>query len=202
MQTSPLTPDDLSVVEPRRGFPGWRAVLGSPAVRALLALLGLGGVLVWALRSLGGVEAMRDRFGLYSAVLVVPVHAVVAISPFPSEVLAFGNAAVFGFWPGALLSWTGWMLAALVHYALVRRAALDLDLERHRARLPRWLRRLPVDHPLFLILCRYVPYGPQLVSTLAGAFRVPVRRFAWCQAVAIVPVALYFAALARGLLGG
>lgn len=180
--------------------PLWRRVLRSPAVHAFALLILSGGVLVLVLRSLGGVDALRDRFGVYTALIVIPVHAVVAISPFPSEVLAFGNAAVFGFWSGAALSWAGWMTAALLHYALARRVARDLDLERHRSRLPRWLRRFPVDHPAFLILGRYVPYGPQLVATAAGALAVPVLRFACCQAAAIVPVALFFAGLATGLL--
>jgi uncharacterized membrane protein YdjX (TVP38/TMEM64 family) len=178
----------------------WRRLLASPAVPALVMLVVLGGLLVFLLRSFGGVDALRDRFGAYAALIVIPVHAVVAISPFPSEVMAFGNAAVFGFWAGAALSWAGWMTAALVHYSLVRRVARDLDLERHRSRFPRWLRRFPVGHPAFLIFGRYVPYGPQLVATAAGALAVPFARFACCQAAAIVPVALFFAALATAWL--
>lgn len=180
--------------------PLWRRLGGSPAVQLLLVIVVLGGILMSWIESAGGVAALRGRFGLFAAVIVVPVHAIVAISPFPSEVIAFGNGALYGLWKGAMLSWLGWMLAALTNYALVRRAAADVNLTPALARLPRWLRRFPVHHPIFLIAGRWVPYGPQLISTTAGAFRVPLWRFCWCTGVGVVPSAVFFAALASGLL--
>ena len=193
-----MSGDALTSGVPER--PLWRRLAGSPGVQLLLAMVLLGGALVSWIESVGGVTALRDRFGLFTAVIVIPVHAIVAISPFPSEVIAFGNGALYGVWKGALLSWLGWMLAAVTNYGLVRRAAADVNLEPAFARLPRWLRRFPVHHPIFLIAGRWIPYGPQLISTAAGAFRVPLWRFSWCTGVSIVPVALFFAALASGLL--
>ncbi|OFV87173.1 MAG: hypothetical protein A3J75_00585 [Acidobacteria bacterium RBG_16_68_9] len=193
-----MSRDALTGSVPER--PLWRRLAGSPAVQLLLAMVVLGGALVYWIESAGGVTALRDRFGLFTAVIVVPVHAIVAISPFPSEVIAFGNGVLYGVWKGTLLSWLGWMLAAGTNYALVRRAAADVNLDPAFARLPRWLRRFPVPHPIFLIAGRWIPYGPQLISTAAGAFRVPFWRFCWCTGVSIAPVALFFAALASGLL--
>ena len=190
--------DDLTGSVPER--PLWRRAGGSRAVQLIVAVVILGGALLSWLESAGGVAGLRGRFGLLAAVVVVPVHAIVAISQFPSEVIAFGNGVLYGLWLGTLLSWLGWMLAAMMHYALVRHAAADLDLEPVFARLPRWLRRFPVHHPMFLIAGRWIPYGPQLVSTAAGAFRVPFWRFVWCAAVSILPVAFFFAALANGFL--
>lgn len=192
-----LTPPSTLAAEPA---PPWRRLLVSRSVHLLVAIVLLGVAAGAWLHSAGGIGGLRVRFGLLAAVIVIPIHVVVAISPLPSEMVAFGNGAVFGVWAGTLLSWLGWMTSALLHYALVRRAAIEIDLDRRLARLPRWLRRFPVDHPVFLIGARYVPYGPQLVSTVAGAFRVPWTRFAWCQAIAILPVALFFAALANRLI--
>jgi len=178
-----------------------RRVLVSPAFHALAFIVVFGAVLGWWLSEIGGLSGIRDRFGFFAALVIVPIHAVIAISPLPSEVLAFGNAVAFGFWPGAALSWVGWMAGSLVHYGLMRRVADDIDLAPHLGRLPRWLRRFPVDHPAFLICGHWLPYGPQLMSTIGGAFKVPLFRFAWCQGVAITPIALLYAALAKGLVG-
>jgi uncharacterized membrane protein YdjX (TVP38/TMEM64 family) len=192
-------PTTATIAESVPLTPWWRRVVASRAVHVIVLIVVLGGVLASWLSSVGGVAGLRQRFGLAAAAVIIPVHAVIAISPFPSEVVAFGISAIYGFWTGALLSWAGWMVAAVSHYALVRRAAVELDLDSVLTRLPRWLRRFPVHHPAFLIFGRWVPYGPQMVCTVAGAFRVPFWRFAWCAAVSIVPVALFFAALATGL---
>jgi len=111
-------------------------------------------------------------------------------------VIAVGNGLYYGFWHGALLNWLGWMLAAAARYALARRAARDLDLDTWLSRAPQWLRRFPAHHPAFLVLGRWIPYGSQLVCTVAGAYRVPLRRFGWSSALGIAPSPVFFFAVA------
>ncbi|GIW40342.1 MAG: hypothetical protein KatS3mg076_0919 [Candidatus Binatia bacterium] len=179
--------------------PLWRRAVRSRALHVFLLLFGFGFLFVKFLGSQERLEAFRSELGLLAPILTIPVHAVVAISPFPSEVIAFANGIVYGFWRGALLSWLGWMAAAFLHYGLVRWLASDLDVRGWLERAPAWLRRFPAHHPVFLIAGRWVPYGPQLVCTVAGAYGVPFVRFAWCTGVSIVPVAFFFATLATGV---
>lgn len=164
---------------------------------ALLILVG--GLLAWWMRSLGGIEALRDRLGPATAIAIVPIQALIAVSPFPSEVVALGTSALYGFWGGALLAWCAWFTAAFIQYYAVRRAARDFDFEHARRRLPRRLRELPVSHPAFLILARWFLYGPHIVNSAAGAYEVPLGRHAWCAAISIVPPALIISGLANGL---
>ncbi len=154
---------------------------------------GLGGFI-------GGAEVFRERFGPAAVLVIVPVQAVVAVSPFPSEILALGTSALYGFWGGALLAWCAWFLAAFLQYFVVQRTARDFDFDRVRRRLPRWLRELPVSHPAFLILGRWFPYGAHIVNSAAGAYGVALTRHAWCAGVSIVPPALLISAVANGLL--
>ena len=52
----------------------------------LVVVLGVAG---WAwLDAIGGAEAVRERFGLRAAAVLVPLLAVVAASPAPSEPVA------------------------------------------------------------------------------------------------------------------
>jgi uncharacterized membrane protein YdjX (TVP38/TMEM64 family) len=178
---------------------GVRRVFQSRGLFAIAALVVAGFLLVAWVNSVGGAEVFRARFGSAAALVIVPVQAVVAVSPFPSEILAFGTSALYGFWGGALLAWAAWFLAAFLQYFVVKRTARDFDFDRARRRLPRWLRDLPVSHPAFLIFGRWFPYGPHIVNSAAGAYGVPLARHAWCAGMSIVPQALFISALANGL---
>jgi hypothetical protein len=179
--------------------PLWRRMLGSRGLQALVGLLVFGLLLARWLDWIGGVEPLRERFGVHVAALVIPVHAVVSFVPLSGEMIAVANGLLFGFWLGSLFTWTAWMLTSLLQYAVVRRTARDFDFDTRHARLPAWLRSFPVDHPVFLIGVR-VPFGGPIVNSAAGAFGVPLWRHTWCAAIGVAPRALFFAGIASGLL--
>ena len=78
----------------------------------LVVVLGVAG---WAwLDAIGGADAVRERFGLNAAVVIVPLMAVVAASPAPSEPVAIINGLIYGTVWGAPLNWLGWMLAGVL----------------------------------------------------------------------------------------
>jgi len=165
----------------------------------ILICVALGGLFFVWLKAVGGPEYLREHYGFEMAVAIVPIIAVVAVSPFPSELVAIATGSVFGFWLGSLLNWMGWMMAAFLQYGLARRTAKDFDFDAARARLPRWLRDLPAHHPLFLIPARWFPWGPHLVNTAAGVYSVSLIRHGWCAAISIVPQALFISAVANGI---
>ncbi len=170
--------------------PLWRRLAASRGIQGIVLVLLFGWLFYSWIDTLGGTAAFRDRFGLTAIAILVPVQAVVAVSPFPSEVLVATNDSIFGFWQGAAMAWVGWMLAAFLQYELMRRTAEDFDFSGMQARMPNWLSRLPVDHPGFLILGRWLPAGSHIINSAAGALGVPLWRHAWCSAIAITPMAL------------
>ena len=123
----------------------------------------------------------------------------IAASPSPSQILAIPVGTAYGLWLGAALIWTGWMVVAVLQYGLSRRTADDIDLSSLLERTPRWMRRFPAGHPLFLIVARQLPLGPHIVNVGAGVLHVPLWRHVWCAAIAVVPEAVLLAGISVGL---
>jgi uncharacterized membrane protein YdjX (TVP38/TMEM64 family) len=176
-------------------------ILRSRGIRLIVSLFVAGALIVVGINRLGGPAALRHMLGPLAPLVLIPIHAVVAVSPFPSEVLAVGFTAMYGFWLGAALGWVGWFVAAFLQYFVARRTALDFDFEHARSRLPRWLAQFPVEHPVFLICARWLPWGPHLVNTAAGVYGVPLFRHGWCAAISIIPHTLFVAAIGAGVFG-
>ncbi|MDJ0866137.1 MAG: VTT domain-containing protein [Myxococcota bacterium] len=172
--------------------------LRSPELRGLLLLLALAWLLIEALEQVGGPEAIRAEFGLTAAAILVPLHAVVAVTPFPSELIALGHGAIYGFALGSFFTWSGWMLAAVLEYALFRRLASDVGETPFVSRLPASLRRFPAHHPAFLIGGRLVPFGNHVVNGVAGLRGVSFWRFLWATALALAPFSILVAAVGSG----
>lgn len=174
-----------------------RKLLQSRGLRMIALVCVVGWILVAGIDSLGGPEEIRATYGLELTWMFVPVQAVVAVSPFPGEVVAIISSAVHGFWLGSFLNWIGWMLAAYLEYSLVRWTAREVDFSEER--LPGWLRRFPTDHPAYLIVGRFLPFGSHLVNGTSGVRGLAMWRFTWTSAIALVPGAVLMAALANGL---
>jgi uncharacterized membrane protein YdjX (TVP38/TMEM64 family) len=178
-----------------------RAVLGSPALWLVTGLLLTAYLLVSWVDSVGGPEAIRERYGVMAPAITSSIQILVAPTPFPSDVICVAQGALYGFWFALGLNWLGWWLAAHIEFLLGRRLRGDFDLESRIGRLPRWLRRFPVEHPVFLIFARQVPWaGGHLTTLVPGAMGVPFIRSAWCNAIGIIPAAVLTAGVGAGLL--
>ncbi len=178
----------------------WRW-LSLPTVWVTFFVLVGGTALAIWVSSMGGPEVFRERYGLVAPLVTIPVHAIVAVTPFPSDVITIANGALYGFWAGAGLSWIGWWIGALAEYWLARQARRDFALDERLARLPRWLRRLPADHPLFIIGSRQVPWlGGHVSALLPGVYGVSPMRYVWCSAIAMIPGSLVMAGIGAGLI--
>ena len=174
----------------------------SRGVQSAAGALVLGGLIVAAVHLLGGPQGIHERFGLLAPAIWIPLQVVVHVTPVGDFVpWAVLNGSMFGLWLGALTTWISWMGSASVQYAIGRRTARDFSWSLTTARLPAWLRRLPIDHPAFLIVARWFPLMAGPINLTAGAARVPFGRVLWCTAVGIVPQTLFLAAIGVGIIG-
>lgn len=149
-------------------------------------------------RSIGGPEALVERFGLAAPGVMIGIQAALSAAPFPSELFALVSAATYGWCMGSAMTWAGWTLGSMIQYALARRGARDVGLDERVARLPAWLRRLPVTHPVFLVCVRWLPMGFHLANLAAGARRVPVHRQLVIAAIGSIPGAVLWAGIGAG----
>jgi uncharacterized membrane protein YdjX (TVP38/TMEM64 family) len=83
----------------------------------------------------------------------------------------------------------GLVFAALAGYALARRTAHLLELERNIQRLPPYVRRFKVGSPAFLLSLRLIPgLGGTLATQIAATFRVPLLTHVWTMCAIAVPI--------------
>ncbi|TWT96571.1 SNARE associated Golgi protein [Neorhodopirellula pilleata] len=145
----------------------------------------------------------QATLGAAAIPVTLTLHVVLAVSPFPSDLIAIASGAIYGFGLGFCLSWTGWFIASVLEFGLGRRARQDFELEQGLQRAPKWLRRFPVDHPVFLVGVRQVPWlGMHVGSFLPGASGVGIGRFLWCTAIGIIPGSVLMTAIGAGLIDG
>lgn len=180
---------------------GWIRRLATSRALWALVVLSAGGYVLMHLD--GGYEApgfLYEQYGFWAPVLTVPLHALIAVTPLPSDVFGIFNGTLYGFWFGVGFNWAAWFGASFVQYAIGRRAGVDFQVDTLLERAPGWLRRFPVDHPAFLIGARFLPYvGGHLATLVPGAFGISLFRFSWCSALAILPQSLVTAGIGAGL---
>lgn len=178
----------------------WRRVLTSPTVWVFALVCVLGYLLVDWIDQQGGPEAVQQRYGIAAPMVTVSLHIILALTPFPSDVVAITNGMIYQIRMGVALSWLGWWLAALAEFALGRRARKDFCIDTALSRAPAWIRSFPISHPLFLILSRQVPWlGGHIATLVPGAAGVSWGRYLWCSAIAVVPGAVVMTAIGAGL---
>lgn len=166
----------------------------------LVVLFLVGAVLLerWV-GAIGGPDALVARYGWSAPLVMVGIQAALSAAPFPSELFALVSSATYGWAAGSVMTWAGWTMGSMIQYGLARRGAMDLDLESHVARVPAWLRRLPLEHPVFLIVVRWLPMGFHLANAVAGARRLPASRQLWIAALGSIPGAVIWAGIGAGV---
>lgn len=170
-------------------------------VYALLAVSFIAATCLW-IESLGGPTAIRERFGTRGLAVSVIAHWILNLTPLGEVVpMALANGAIWGFWLGALVSWSGWMAASITQYLWVRRVGTEFNVSDRLERLPARIRGLPVGHPLFQIAGRSLPWvGLHPVNVTSALRGVPFQRLLAFAAVGQAAPALAMSALGAGLL--
>ena len=174
----------------------WALLLGLVAFGSiLLAVPGIPQPLVGLLDAVSHSDgvAIRDAIRSYgflapaASIALILLHMVI---PLPAELMALANGLAFGFWGGLAVSWSGFMLSALLMYAAGRlwgRPLLDRAVpRRRRERLDSWLEQ---EGAFPLLAVRLVPLVPfNTVCLAAGVIRAPLWTYVWTTCVGILPL--------------
>lgn len=183
---------------PRRGIRivGRFGTLAGAVLLASIIAAGIGWTIAtW--RSEGGLSATLlidtirswGMWGVAGSIALMIAHSFLF---FPSEILCIANGAVYGAFWGAVITWTGAMLAASIMFALVRRygrPALDRILPAHqREKLDRWTLQ---SGAAALLAGRLIPLlAFNLVNCLAALTTIRWPTYLWVTGVGILPLTI------------
>jgi uncharacterized membrane protein YdjX (TVP38/TMEM64 family) len=155
----------------------------------------------------GDTAKVREEIqglGVGGPLLILALTIVHSFVFYPAEIVDAAAGFAFGFFPALALVMFGWLLSAMLCYAIGKSLARPL-LERWfgRERFDRTEQMIERGGPTLLIALRLVPIIPfSLTCYAAGAARVPVFRFLWTTAVGYLPItaiSVYFGTQLEGL---
>lgn len=150
----------------------------------------------------GKIKDLIGRSGVWGIAISIVIYAVLGLTFIPSDPITILLGAMFGPWTALLVSGVGNTLAAMVEYYMGRRIGSASNFSEIKRSLPFGLEKLKVDSPFFLIFARMIPaYGSKVVSTMAGMYHVPLRRYIWTTAIPIFLGSAIYAFGGSGLHG-
>lgn len=162
---------------------------------------------VFMLFSSMSVESMIGylrSFGMWAVVVsffLMMFQSVVA--PMPTFLVTFANAAVFGWWQGAILSWTSTMVGALLCFAIARIVGRNV-VEKVTARfaldsIDKYFERYGKQT---ILICRFLPFVSfDFVSYGAGLTSMRAIPFLLATGVGQLPTILIYSYTGGMLMG-
>lgn len=150
------------------------------------------------------VRLQIDSLGVGGPLLIIGLTLIHAVVFYPAEIVDAAAGFAYGFLPALLLVMSGWLLSALLCFAIGRSVARPLlDRWVGEERFERIEAAIERGGPTLLIGMRLIPIFPfSIVCYAAGAARVPVWRFVWTTAVGYLPItaiSVYFGTRLEGL---
>jgi uncharacterized membrane protein YdjX (TVP38/TMEM64 family) len=183
------------------------AVLAASAL-AYLLLPGVRGevnaaVLLVARADIAPLREYLLAFGWWAPAISTLLQIVTSVlAPLPSFVLTFVNAMVFGFWWGALLTWTTALLASAICFGMARALGRPV-VERFvpLGALEATDRFFQHHGVLAVVVARLIPFvNPDVLSYAAGLTGMRWRLFMLSIAAGSVPSTLLYSYLgSRGV---
>jgi uncharacterized membrane protein YdjX (TVP38/TMEM64 family) len=138
----------------------------------------------------GEVRRQVKELGVTGPLIILALQMIHAVVIYPAEIIDAAAGFAYGFLGGFVLVQAGWVVSGLLSYGIGHWAGRPvlhrlLGAERFE-RIERMIERGGVTLLLTMRLVPIVPFS--LVSTAAGAARVPVWRFTWTTAVGYIPI--------------
>lgn len=151
------------------------------------------------------VVAFIRSYGPYAAAIsffLMMFQSVAA--PLPSFLLTFANAAVFGWWKGAILSWTSAMAGAALCFTIARVAGRDavvkLTSETAMNSMDEYFERYGQNT---ILICRLLPFVSfDFVSYAAGLTSMGMVPFLVATGIGQLPATLVYSYVGGMLTGG
>lgn len=150
------------------------------------------------------IEYIRS-FGAWAVLvsfLLMILQAIIA--PLPAFLITFANAAIFGWWQGAILSWTSAMVGAIICFYISRILGRDVvvKLTSNRAlnEVDKFFDRYGKNT---ILICRLLPFVSfDLVSYAAGLTGMSFLGFIVATGIGQLPATIVYSYVGGMLTGG
>ena len=179
-------------------------------IAALLIIPASRNAVFSVVKMLGGadVEAVKEYIRSYGAfAIAVSVGLMVLQSvaaPIPAFLITFANAAVFGWVKGAIISWSGAMLGALVCFGLARIFGRDVVVKLTGkgvlSSLDRFFTENGAKSVFIARLLPFVPFDP--ISYAAGLTGMGLVPFLLATGLGQLPATIVYSYAGSTLLSG
>lgn len=162
---------------------------------------------IFSLLSSGNTDAVVElirSYGPWAAAVSCLLMVLQSLAaPIPAFLITFANAAVFGWWQGAILSWASAMLGAAICFAIAR--ILGRDAVAHFAThgvletIDRFFQRFGSNA---ILVCRLLPFMSfDAVSYAAGLTGMGFWSFFWATGLGQLPATIVYSYVGGMLTG-
>ena len=163
---------------------------------------------VFAMFASGDFTVVRDfvaSYGAYASVISFLLMIFQSIAaPLPAFLLTFANANLFGWWQGAILSWTSAMAGAAVCFYIARILGRDvaekLTSKSGLAQIDTFFERYGKNT---ILICRLLPFiSFDIVSYAAGLTSMSFMSFFIATGIGQLPATIVYSYVGGMLTGG
>lgn len=163
---------------------------------------------IFTLFSSMNIETIAEyirSFGIYSVIvsfLLMVFQSLVA--PLPAFLITFANAAIFGWWQGAILSWTSSMAGAALCFYIAKVLGRDV-VEKLTSKLA--LKNVDIFFERYgkhtILICRLLPFVSfDIVSYAAGLTSMGFISFFIATGIGQLPATIVYSYVGGMLTGG
>lgn len=163
---------------------------------------------IFAMFATGDFTVLRDfvaSYGAYAAALsflLMILQSIVA--PLPAFLITFANANLFGWWKGAILSWSSAMAGAAICFYIARILGRDvaekLTSRSGLAQIDAFFEKYGKNT---ILICRLLPFVSfDIVSYAAGLTSMSFSSFFWATGLGQLPATIVYSYVGGMLTGG
>lgn len=151
------------------------------------------------------VSAFVASYGAYAAVISFLLMIFQSIAaPLPAFLITFANANLFGWWQGALLSWTSAMAGAAVCFYIARVLGRDVVIKlTSKTGLEQIDKFFEKHGKISILIARLLPFiSFDIVSYAAGLTSMSVGSFFIATGIGQLPATIIYSYVGSMLTGG
>ncbi|MBQ7636601.1 MAG: TVP38/TMEM64 family protein [Lachnospiraceae bacterium] len=205
-----MNPEIDQNTKKRRGGKLPAMIMTAAVIAALLLVPASRRVIFKLVRMLGSadVEAVKEfirSYGTLAALISMGLMILQSVAaPIPAFLITFANAAIFGWVKGAIISWTGAMLGAIICFGLARLFGRDqvVKITGKGALLSvdRFFTENGAKSVFIARLLPFVPFDP--ISYAAGLTGMKILPFLLATGLGQLPATIVYSYAGSNLLSG